>query len=59
MTDKIQFLERLTNETKKNIHLQTKKFRAEVTTPLHFETEEEQPNVFRKINLNYSVTIQE
>lgn len=32
MTDKTQFLERITNETKKNIHLQTKIFRAEATT---------------------------
>lgn len=59
MTDKIQFLGRTTNKTKKNIHLQTKRFRAEATTPLHYETEQEQPNVLKKINLNYSVTIKE
>ena len=33
MTDKIQSLEKPTNETRKNIHRQTEKFREEPTTP--------------------------
>lgn len=59
MTDKIKSLERQTNGTKKNTQAQTKKFTAEVTTALHYVTEEELLNVIRKPPLIYSVTIQE
>lgn len=47
LTDKIQSLERSTNETKTNIHTQTEEFRTEPTT-LNYETEEEQPKAIRK-----------
>ena len=39
--------------------MQTEEFRAEPTTPLRYEMEEEQPKVIRKTTLIYPVTIQE
>lgn len=59
LTDKVQSLERMTNETKKHIHTETEEFKAEPTTPLHNETEEEQPKIIRKQTLTHPTTIKE
>lgn len=52
MTDKIQSSERPTNGSQ-NIQMQTEVFRAELTTPLHYEIEQEWPKVIRKPALVY------
>ena len=57
--DKIQALERPTNENKENTQIQTKEFRAKPIIPLHYETEKEQLKVSRKSTLVYPVTLQE
>lgn len=46
-TDKLQALEKLSNTYNKNIQTQTEKFRAEPTSPLHYEIEEEQTKFIR------------
>lgn len=58
LTNKIQYSERYTNETRKNIHTETEVFRGEATAPLHYETEEERSKVIRKTNIVYPIIIQ-
>lgn len=59
MTDKIQALERFTNENKKNTQKETEEFRQEPAVPMHEEIEEGCPKVLRKRNLVYQIMIQE
>lgn len=59
MTDKIQAIERCTNENKKNAQTQIEEFRQESIVPSHDETEEERPKLTRKPTLVYPVTIEE
>lgn len=48
MTNEIQYSERYTNETRKNIHTETEVFRAEATAPLHYETKRRGPRLLEK-----------
>lgn len=57
LIDKIQALERPTNETKKSLHTPTEEFRSEPTTPWYDKNEEERPMFIRKPTLVYRVTI--
>ena len=57
LIDKIQALERPTNEMKKSLHTLTEEFRSEPTTPWYDKNEEEWPKVIRKPTLVYQVTI--
>lgn len=57
LLDKMQSLERSTNQTKKNIHTQTEELRAGLTAPLHFRTKEEWSTAIRKSTIIYPVII--
>lgn len=57
LKNKMQFLKRYTNENQKSIHTEIDGFRTERTTVLHYENEEEWPNIIRKPSLMYLVTV--
>ena len=59
MSAKIQALEKLIKTDHRDIQIQIEEFKGEPISALHYKVREEQPKVFKKPTLIYSVTLQE